>query len=389
MTDKQTVKFGDICKEVKLTTKDPIGDGYERYIGLEHLDSGSLKIKRWGMIAEDNPSFTRVFKKGHILFGKRRPYLKKAAIAEFDGVCSSDIIVMEATNNLQNKSLLPHLVQSQAFWDLAVKTSSGSLSPRTKFKSLSVFEVPKSFDSLTKKKLLEQIYNVNLKSIALQESAIRLRDNFLANILTNGIGANSLRKEKWFSMPSDWDLVTVDDIATKVTDGDHHTPKRSDTGVLLLSARNVLNGKLSFDDVDYVPESEYERMIKRCHPEPDDLLISCSGTIGRISLVPENARFALVRSVALVKFDKSKVFPKYLEWVFRSKQVQRQIAVEQLAAAQPNLFQGSIKRLCFPCPDYVTQQKIANTMDELDKLTVPLLLKEQGLERVKEVILSD
>ena len=46
MTDKQTVKFGDICREVKLTTKDPIADGYERYIGLEHLDSGSLKIKR-------------------------------------------------------------------------------------------------------------------------------------------------------------------------------------------------------------------------------------------------------------------------------------------------------------------------------------------------------
>lgn len=113
MTDKQTVKFGDICKEVKLTTKDPIGDGYERYIGLEHLDSGSLKIKRWGMIADDSPSFTRVFKKGHILFGKRRPYLKKAAIAEFDGICSSDIIVMEASGDKLVEGLLPHLVQSE------------------------------------------------------------------------------------------------------------------------------------------------------------------------------------------------------------------------------------------------------------------------------------
>src|SRR5690554_1413276 len=99
MTDKQTVKFGDICKEVKLTTKDPIGDGYERYIGLEHLDSGSLKIKRWGSIIEDNPSFTRVFKKGQILFGKRRPYLRKAAVAEFDGICSSDILVLDVKDN--------------------------------------------------------------------------------------------------------------------------------------------------------------------------------------------------------------------------------------------------------------------------------------------------
>lgn len=90
MPAKQTIKFGDICREVKITTKDPIADGYDRYIGLEHLDSGSLKIKRWGMIAEDNPSFSRIFKKGHILIGKRRPYLRKAAIAEFDGICSGD-----------------------------------------------------------------------------------------------------------------------------------------------------------------------------------------------------------------------------------------------------------------------------------------------------------
>lgn len=142
MSEKQTVKFGDICREVKLTTKDPIADGFERYIGLEHLDSGSLKIKRWGVIAEDNPSFTRVFKKGHILFGKRRPYLRKAAIAEFDGICSGDIIVMEPFGSLVKGALTPFLVQSELMWDWAVKTSAGSLSPRTKFKTLSELDIP-------------------------------------------------------------------------------------------------------------------------------------------------------------------------------------------------------------------------------------------------------
>ncbi|PLL41954.1 restriction endonuclease subunit S, partial [Klebsiella michiganensis] len=96
MPDKITVKLSDICREFKLSSKDPIADGYNRYVGLEHLDSGSLKSRRWGMLEEESPTFTRVFKKGHILFGKRRPYLKKAAIAEFDGVCSSDIIVIES-----------------------------------------------------------------------------------------------------------------------------------------------------------------------------------------------------------------------------------------------------------------------------------------------------
>ena len=114
----------------------PLAEGYDKYIGLEHLDSGSLKIKRWGSIAEDKPSFTRVFKKGHILFGKRRSYLKKAGIAEFDGICSGDIIVMEPNEALAESRLLPFIVQSDSFWEWSIKTSSGSLSPRTKFSAL-------------------------------------------------------------------------------------------------------------------------------------------------------------------------------------------------------------------------------------------------------------
>lgn len=141
MTNKKIIKFSDICREVKITTQTPIIDGYERYVGLEHLDSGSLNIKRWGMISEDNPSFTRVFKKGHILFGKRRPYLRKAAIAEFDGICSGDIIVMEAKGEHYLHALIPYICQSDDFWEYAIKNSSGSLSPRTKFSFLKNYQL--------------------------------------------------------------------------------------------------------------------------------------------------------------------------------------------------------------------------------------------------------
>lgn len=188
MTDKQTVKFGDLCREVKLTTKDPIADGYERYIGLEHLDSGSLKIKRWGLIADDNPSFTRVFKKGHILFGKRRPYLKKAAIAEFDGICSSDIIVMESTTENPSPNHLPFLVQSDFFWEWAIKTSSGSLSPRTKFKSLAELEIgeycPSRVNGLAE--IGYSIMEVEQRSMMLTKSINTLIDSLLNTELTRG-----------------------------------------------------------------------------------------------------------------------------------------------------------------------------------------------------------
>jgi len=106
----QVVKIGEIAKEVKSITKDPAEDGLEFYVGLEHLDPQSLRISRKGVIADDNPSFNRCFKKGDILFGKRRAYLKKAAVADFEGICSGDIIVIDANSEKIIPGLLPFII---------------------------------------------------------------------------------------------------------------------------------------------------------------------------------------------------------------------------------------------------------------------------------------
>lgn len=148
LTEKQKtegwriVKFGDVAQEVKASTKDPLGEGIERYIGLEHIDPESLRLARYGLIAEDNPTFTKKFSAGDILFGRRRAYLKKAAVADFDGICSGDITVIAPKGEDLVPDLLPFIVQSEPFFDWAVKHSAGGLSPRTKFKSLAEFEFP-------------------------------------------------------------------------------------------------------------------------------------------------------------------------------------------------------------------------------------------------------
>ena len=136
------VRFGDVAQEVKASTKDPLSEGIDRYVGLEHIDSESLRLARWGSISEDNPTFTRKFSKDDILFGRRRAYLKKAAVADFNGVCSGDIIVIAPKGGLLVPDILPFIVQSNLFFCRAVKHSAGGLSPRTKFKSLADFKFP-------------------------------------------------------------------------------------------------------------------------------------------------------------------------------------------------------------------------------------------------------
>ena len=134
------VKFGGVVQLSKARCADPLADGVERYVGLEHLEPGDLRIRSWGNVA-DGVTFTSVFQPGQVLFGKRRAYQRKVAVANFSGVCSGDIYVMETKDaKVLIPELLPFICQTDAFFDHAVGTSAGSLSPRTNWTSLADFE---------------------------------------------------------------------------------------------------------------------------------------------------------------------------------------------------------------------------------------------------------
>jgi len=133
------VAFGDVVRLCTERSSDPEADGFERYIGLEHLDPGELKVRRWGNLA-DGVTFTNVFRPGQVLFGKRRAYQRKVAVADFSGVCSGDIYVLEPKSDALLPELLPFICQTNAFFEHAVGTSAGSLSPRTNWESLASFE---------------------------------------------------------------------------------------------------------------------------------------------------------------------------------------------------------------------------------------------------------
>lgn len=137
--DWEKVKFGDISKEVRVSEKEPLKNGIERYVGLEHIESEDLHIRSWGDVA-DGTTFIRKFTKGQLLFGRRRAYLRKAAVADFDGICSGDILVFEANTEMVLTEFFPFIIQNDKFFNFAVDESAGSLSPRVKYKDLAEYE---------------------------------------------------------------------------------------------------------------------------------------------------------------------------------------------------------------------------------------------------------
>ena len=139
--DWPVVRFGDVVKNVNETKREPLKAGLERLVGLDCLDPENLRISRWGMIV-DGTSFTKRFRKGQVLFGKRRAYQRKVAVAEWDGICSGDILTFEPKDDKLLPELLPFIVQSDSFFEHALGTSAGSLSPRTKWTLLKEYEFP-------------------------------------------------------------------------------------------------------------------------------------------------------------------------------------------------------------------------------------------------------
>jgi len=133
------VAFGDVVELCQERSSNPAEDGFDYYVGLDHLDPGDLTIRRWGNITEGT-TFTSVFHPGQVLFGKRRAYQRKLAVAEFKGVCSGDIYVFKPKDDQLLPELLPFICQTDDFFDYAIGTSDGSLSPRTNWKSLSSYE---------------------------------------------------------------------------------------------------------------------------------------------------------------------------------------------------------------------------------------------------------
>jgi len=138
----KTYRFDEIAKNISERI-DPNNTDLEIYIGLEHIDSESLHIKRHGTPDDVNGQKLK-FYKGDVIFGRRRAYQRKAGIATADGFCSAHALVLRANPDVIDPQLFPFFLHSNMFMDRAVDISVGSLSPTINWGTLKhqEFKIP-------------------------------------------------------------------------------------------------------------------------------------------------------------------------------------------------------------------------------------------------------
>jgi len=359
------VKFGDVVKNANLVERDPAGAGIERIVGLEHLDPENLHIRRWNT-PENGTSFTRKFVPGQTLFGKRRAYQRKVAYAEFEGICSGDILTFEPKDKkVLLPELLPFICQSDAFFDHALGTSAGSLSPRTSWKALKDFEFP--LPPIEEQKCIAEILwaadEVVEKYKNVERALVLQQRVLITRYMPSDVPFRTLRK----GIIPGISASKLKDVCEKITDGTHQSPKFSNNGVPFLLISNISQGRVNWNVSKWVSEETYAHLTKSTKPERGDILYTVVASYGDAVLIDWDHPFSFQRHIALIKPKRDILDGKFLCHFLNSVLGRKQAKIYAEGLAQKTITLKSLGQFCVPTPPMKIQKSICMELDSLDE----------------------
>jgi len=350
-----------------VTTWNPVRDGHEqliRYIDLSSVDQDTKVIHpKEPIVAREAPSRARqLVQAGDVLVSTVRPNLNGVAMVDenLDGAtASTGFCILRPQKEDLDRSYLFHWVKTPDFISDMVRKATGASYPAVSDRIILESKIP--LPSIAQQKRIAAILDRAEELRGLRRHALGALDAIAQSIFLEMFGDP-------VTNPKGWEVSKLGNISEQVTDGEHQTPKRTLQGIKLLSARNVQDGRIDVKDVDFISLEEYERIKKRCNPVRGDILISCSGTIGRVTMVETDEPFTLVRSVALIKLKNTFVYSKFLECFLRTPALRKKMQQRANASSQANLFQNQIRDLPAFLPPLPLQQEFARRVEAIEQL---------------------
>ncbi len=178
----------------------------------------------------------------------------------------------------------------------------------------------------------------------------------------------------------EWSNNELKDLLSLIKDGSHGTHTDVNDGPYLLSAKNILNGMIHFDNTDRkISIEDYNSIYKNYRLKIGDILLSIVGTIGRTAIVQTEELIAFQRSVAILRGEN--MYPLFLLYLFQTPNFQKQLKVKQVVSAQPGLYLGDLSKIRVYTPQFQEQQLIGNFFNKLNK---KIQLQQEKIDLLKE-----
>ena len=368
------VRFGDVVKEVKINI-DRKTDDHEFFIAGEHMESENIHITKRGRFADSDvgPAFIRLFKPGQILYGSRRTYLKKVAVADFEGITSNTTFVLETKDpNIMLQELLPFIMLTDSFTAYAVKNSKGSTNPYILFSDLAAyeFELPD----------IEEQKRLTAKLLACD----RAKEAYKKQIQTT----DDLVKSQFIEMFGDEaKQVRLDELCLHFGDGDWIESKdQSEEGIRLIQTGNVGTGeyKDKDDKARYISEETFAR-LGCTEVFPGDILISrLPDPIGRACIVPEMPKSITAVDCTIVRL-KDEILSTFFVNFTKTPMYTMQIDSFTTGSTRKRISRANLGSIMVPVPDLARQERFVLIAEQSDKSKFEL---QEAIVRIDNLIKS-
>ncbi len=241
----------------------------EIYVGLEHLTSQDLHIRRWGKGSDVIGTKLR-FRKGDLIFGRRRAYQRKLAVTEFDGICSAHAMVVRAKPEIVLPEFLPFLMMSDRFMNRAVEISVGSLSPTINWTTLKhqEFDLP----PLDQQRRIAEILWAVEKLCSACEAVVQALEEAVNARLGDVFGVNLKGKH-----PTQLSTKALNEVAflqTGIAKGKQYPQDIPTVELPYLRVANVQDGHLDLSEMKTItiPKAEKDRYLLQ-----DGDVVICEG----------------------------------------------------------------------------------------------------------------
>lgn len=370
------VTLGDVAIESRETYK---GDKSGMpIVGLEHLIPEDVVLSLWDKDKEN--TFTKMFRRGDMLFGRRRAYLKKAAQAPFDGICSGDITVIRAKEDRLIPELLPFIIQNDVLFDFAVGKSAGSLSPRVKWENLKnyKFELPPLPEQ---KKLAKALWAINDTLQAYQKLLIET-DELVKSQFIEMFG-DPVENEKG------WPLVRLDELA-EIKIGPFgsllHKEDYIENGHALVNPSHIVDSKIVIDPKLTISDEKYDELSSYAL-QIGDVVLGRRGEMGRCAVVYEEGLVCGTGSMIIRPGTEMK--PYFLQNIISSPAYRRVIEGKAVGVTMMNLNAPTVSSFMIPKLPVKLQEGYLEFVNQSDKSKFALQNAISAARETKRSIIAD